>query len=435
MPSRCFTLAVLTLAHAGVQLAPPDDLSAWGALFEFSRYGAKHILLGYDHLLFLFGLALLSRGWRDVAGIAGLFALSYSSTLIAGTSLGIDVPGAVVEPIIAISVGFVGLQIAFGREGSRLSRDPRPAALAFGLAHGLGLSSLVQELRLPGDDLLPSVIGFNLGVELGQLAALGVFIGLVALFRAFPFPEPERIPAGFALMSASTVLLVFATFDVSPAHAHGAKPPPPPAAPAPDVDPIPAEDRDLYHSRVTGIEPALPGLMAEILGGDDRIEVTWTGRPPLVIQGTQGERMVRLSAVGVEVNELSPSVYLSSERYARVAMPATADAAAAPRWRRLDSPGSFSWYEHRSHWMEAGRPRIVGKGDEALTIFHWKVPARLGSRPVTITGVLDWIPDPAAIRAERSEVEGELLTAAILVIAMALGAGVGVLVRRRLEPA
>lgn len=202
-------------AHAGSQIVPPEDLSTLGALVEFSKYGVKHILLGYDHLLFLFGLAVLSTGWRDVAAIAGLFALSYSTTLTGGTMIGLAVPGDLIDAVIAVSVGYVGVQIAFGTPGRRPSRDPRPAALVFGLAHGLGLSSLLQDLRLPGDDLLPSVIGFNIGVELGQLAALGAFIGLLAALRAFPFPARERIPAGFALVSAAAVLLSFVVLGVS----------------------------------------------------------------------------------------------------------------------------------------------------------------------------------------------------------------------------
>lgn len=422
------------LAHAGVQLTPPDDLSPLGAAWEFSRYGAKHILLGYDHLLFLFGLAILARGGRDVLEIALLFALSYSTTLVGGTLLGVDVPDGVVEPLIAISVGVVGAQIAFGRQGHWLSRDPRPVALLFGLAHGLGLSSLVQELRLPGDDLLPSVIGFNLGVEVGQLAALLAFMGLLAAARRFPLPVHERIPAGFALISASAVLVAFATLDVSPAHAHPAGPPPGPATPPAEVDPIPEDDAELYHSRVTAIKPPVPGLSAEVLGGDERIEVTWMGQPPLTVIGTEGEPMLRLSSAGIELNELSPSAYLSGDRYAQVPLPAETDPAAPPRWRRLDSPGPFAWYDHRIHLLDGERPEIVGDGTEPVTIFHWKVPVLLGDRPVSVVGALDWVPDPGAIRAERSDSTGAVLTAAILLAAMVLGAGVGVLVRPRLEP-
>ena len=158
------------LAHAGTQLTPPDDLTTFGAMAEFGKYGAKHILLGFDHLMFLLGLAILARSIRDVVEIAALFFLSYGTTLIGFTVLGIDLGGPVTEAMIAVSVGVVGAQIAFGRRAYWLSRDPRPVAFFFGLAHGIGLSSLLQELRLPGDDLIPSVIGFTLGVELGQLA-------------------------------------------------------------------------------------------------------------------------------------------------------------------------------------------------------------------------------------------------------------------------
>ena len=194
-------------AHAGSRIEPTGDLSGFAAAWEFSKYGAKHILLGFDHLLFLCGLALLTRNLRDLAAIAGIFALSYSTTLIAGTLLGIAVPGGLIDAIICASVGFVGFQIAFGRAGGFPGRDPRGPALVFGLAHGLGLSSLLQELRLPGDDLLPSVVGFNLGVEVGQIAVILALLAVLAGTGAFPFPERQRIPAGCALISVSAGLL------------------------------------------------------------------------------------------------------------------------------------------------------------------------------------------------------------------------------------
>jgi len=208
--------AVPALAHSGTPIGPaPEEVSALEAGLDFSRYGVKHILLGYDHLLFLGGLALISTQLRDVVAIVGLFAVSYSATLIGGTLVGLAVPGDLIDGLIAVSVGFVGVQIAFGSAEGRLTDNPRWPAFCFGLAHGLGLSSLLQELRLPGDDLLPSIVGFNVGVELGQIAAIVAFIGALVLLRAFPFPSRERIPAGFALMSAATVLLAFLVLGVS----------------------------------------------------------------------------------------------------------------------------------------------------------------------------------------------------------------------------
>ena len=209
-------LAAQAIAHSGTPITVPvDDLSAGGAVVEFSKYGAKHILLGYDHLLFLAGLVLLTTGWRDVAAIVGLFAVSYSATLVGGTLLGVAVPGNLIDAIIAVSVGYVGAQIAFGRPERWLSRSPRGPALVFGLAHGLGLSSLLQELRVPGDDLLPSVLGFNLGVELGQIAAITVFIVALFALRLFPFPARERIPAGSGFIAVSVTLFAFVILGVN----------------------------------------------------------------------------------------------------------------------------------------------------------------------------------------------------------------------------
>jgi hypothetical protein len=201
------------LAHSGDVIRPSGE-TGWALAWSFSSYGAKHILLGYDHLLFLAGLALLTTQLRHLLGVAGLFALAYSGTLVGGTLAGVALPGELIDAVIALSVGFVGAQVAFGGAVRWLPRDPRPAALGFGLAHGLGLSTLLQELRLEGDDLLPSVLGFNLGVELGQLAALGVFLGILAVVRAFPFPDRQRIPAGFALGSASLTLLALLVIGV-----------------------------------------------------------------------------------------------------------------------------------------------------------------------------------------------------------------------------
>jgi len=206
--------APAALAHSGAIDAPAGE-SGLGLALEFSRYGAEHIVLGYDHVLFLLGLAVLCAGLRDVARLAGLFAASYSATLVGGTVAGLAVPGDLVDAVIALSVGFVGAQIAFGGSHRWLGTDPRGPALAFGLAHGLGLSALLQELRLPGDQLLPSVLGFNLGVEVGQVAVLLAFVAALRALRAFPFPARQRIPAGCALLSAAAVFLTFLVTGVS----------------------------------------------------------------------------------------------------------------------------------------------------------------------------------------------------------------------------
>jgi len=214
-----------------------------------------------------------------------------------------------------------------------------------------------------------------------------------------------------------------------PAGAHPAGPPTPPPAPPVAVEEIPAEDVDRYRSHVTAIDPPLGGLEARILDGQEKFEISWTGQTPLVVEGYGGEPMIRRSAAGVEVNRRSPSAYLSGDRYAAVSLPEQADAAAVPSWQPLDDAGSISWYDHRAHWISPERPEIVGDGTEGVTIFHWRIPARLGSRDVVIRGGLDWLPD--AVRAERSGGSDPLLAAGLLAGAAALGAAAGFELRRR----
>lgn len=219
------------------------------------------------------------------------------------------------------------------------------------------------------------------------------------------------------------------------ASAHPAGPPRPPVAPPQVVEEIPPEDVERYRSLVTRVAPSVPGLDARVVGAQEKLEVTWTGRAPLIVEGYRGEPMLRLSSSGVEVNSVSPSAYLSGDRYAAISVPPQADPAAAPRWRPLESAGPISWYDHRIHWMRAARPEIVGEGEEGATIFHWRVPMTLAGRPVSIRGGLDWVPDPAAIRAERSDADSPLLVAALLACFAAAGAGVGVVIRGRLPTA
>ncbi|MGI8460862.1 MAG: HupE/UreJ family protein, partial [Solirubrobacterales bacterium] len=287
-------------------------------------------------MLFLASLTLLSARPRDIVAVIAIFAVSYSSTLIGGAVLGIAVPGSVIDTIIAISVGYVGAQIAFGGDSPWLTRNPRAPALVFGLAHGLGLSTLVQELRLPGDAVLPSAIGFNVGVEAGQVAVIGLLLGALALAGAVPFPARQRIPAGCALISASIALTALVFWSPPAALAHTAQGPPPPTGPPPVVSEVPEPDQDRYRSRVSGIVPPVPGLEARILGNQEKLEVTWTGRRPLVVIGTQGEPMLRFSDAGVEINEVSPSAYLSADRYAEVALPGDVNPQAPPRWKLID---------------------------------------------------------------------------------------------------
>ena len=167
------------------------------------------------------------------------------------------------------------------------------------------------------------------------------------------------------------------------------------------------------------------------------IEITWTGDLPLIVIGLYGEAMFRLTDRSVEVNELSPSIWLAVERFGRVTIPPEADAEAEPRWRLLDSgSGPWRWQDPRIQWRRAERPEAVGEGDRRTRIRRWSISLQAGEQQVRVDGVLEWIPSTALLRARRSEVSDPLTSALLLLLAMASGAWVGTQVRgRRARPA
>jgi hypothetical protein len=141
---------------------------------DLQRYvwlGITHIVPGgIDHMLFIAGLFLLTAAWRSLLWQVSAFTLAHTLTLgLALTGL-IAMPSTVVEPLIALSISYVGLENVRSR-----SLTPSRLALvfAFGLLHGLGFAGVMQGLRLPSSQLMPGLLGFNIGVELGQLVVLG----------------------------------------------------------------------------------------------------------------------------------------------------------------------------------------------------------------------------------------------------------------------
>jgi len=212
-----FALAVISLWFTGDALAhnvskEDAELIAGKTGVQFALYvwlGAKHMVTGYDHLLFLVGVIFYLKSVRIIALFVSLFALGHSITLISGVWLGLDVNPYLVDAIIGLSVAYKGFDNLQGFDklfGD--SPDERLAVLIFGLFHGLGLATKLQDLGLAEDGLLANLISFNLGVELGQLVAL---VGMVLVLRLLP-PRSEKsnigtavnvglIVAGFALMA------------------------------------------------------------------------------------------------------------------------------------------------------------------------------------------------------------------------------------------
>jgi hydrogenase/urease accessory protein HupE len=158
----------------------------------FVWLGFRHMLLGWDHLLFVGGVLLLAGDARRAAKLISLFALGHSLTLIMATLAGWRVNPTLVDVLIALSLVFVGVVGWFGRP----TRWEWFAAVVFGfgLIHGLGLATRLQAVGLPSDGVLARVVAFNIGVELGQLAAvvLMFLIGSVAA-RRITWPKAWRV--------------------------------------------------------------------------------------------------------------------------------------------------------------------------------------------------------------------------------------------------
>lgn len=172
----------------------------------FAYLGAKHMVTGYDHLAFLAGVIFLLYRLRDVALYATLFALGHTITLLGAVLAGFTADAHLVDAVIGLSVVYKGFENIGGFRSLSWKPDPRIAVFAFGLVHGLGLATKVQALRPSPDGLVANLIAFNVGVELGQLAALAVMVLLFGLWRSSRSFDRAIVPANVALMAAGFLL-------------------------------------------------------------------------------------------------------------------------------------------------------------------------------------------------------------------------------------
>lgn len=172
----------------------------------FMYLGAKHMVTGYDHLAFLAGVIFLLHRLRDVALYASLFALGHTITLLGAVLAGWQVDAHLVDAVIGLSVVYKGLENIGGLAAIGWRLDPRAAVLGFGLVHGLGLATKVQDLEPSPDGLATNLVAFNLGVEAGQLAALSVMVLMFALWRGTRSFGRAIVPANALLMLAGFLL-------------------------------------------------------------------------------------------------------------------------------------------------------------------------------------------------------------------------------------
>lgn len=178
-----------------------------GRSWSFVLLGVEHILTGFDHLCFLFALLLAAPRVRDVLAVVTTFTLAHSLTLAAAAMGVLSLPPKIVEPLIAVSIVYIGI------ENLILRRPPRyrlALVFGFGLVHGLGFASALAE-RLPGVTgvavILP-LLGFNVGVELGQLAVAAGLVPMIWFARTQATLAPRLQPA-FSLLIAMAGIVWF----------------------------------------------------------------------------------------------------------------------------------------------------------------------------------------------------------------------------------
>jgi hypothetical protein len=177
-------------------------------IIPYMYLGAKHMVTGYDHLLFLAGVIFFLYRMKDIGAYVTLFAIGHSATLLMGVLLDIRANPYIIDAIIGLSVVYKGFDNLGGfTHLLGFTPNQKAAVLIFGFFHGFGLATKLQELTLAEDGLIPNLISFNVGVELGQFMALAIILILMNLWRLTNSFRRSAIIANAALMSAGFVLI------------------------------------------------------------------------------------------------------------------------------------------------------------------------------------------------------------------------------------
>ena len=202
-------LAPEALAHG---VADDDKVfieqSAGAQLVPYAYLGAKHMVTGYDHLLFLTGVIFFLYKPREVMAYVTLFAVGHSVTLLFGVLSGVHVNAFLVDAIIGLSVVYKGLDnLGAFQRWFGFQPNTKAAVLIFGFFHGFGLATKLQEFTLSRDGLVPNILAFNVGVEVGQLLALSAILIVMGFWRRTDMFARQAFAANVVLMVAGFILV------------------------------------------------------------------------------------------------------------------------------------------------------------------------------------------------------------------------------------
>lgn len=182
-----------------------------GGNLRYIWIGATHMLSGYDHLAFIFGIIFFLTKFKDIVKYITAFTVGHSITLIYATFNAIQVNYFLIDAVIALSVCYIAFANLKGFEKYLNVKAPNMMAMIFslGLIHGLGLSTRLQQLPLSEDSLLMNIISFNVGIELGQISALAVMLLLISAFRkSHAFKSFSKAANSFLIIAGGYLFLM-----------------------------------------------------------------------------------------------------------------------------------------------------------------------------------------------------------------------------------
>jgi hypothetical protein len=181
----------------------------WGVhIIPFIYLGAKHMVTGYDHILFLLGVVFFLYKMKDVAIYVSLFALGHSITMLLGVWYGWGINAFIIDAIIGLSVVYKALDnLGAYQRWFGFQPNTKAATLIFGLFHGTGLATKILDYKISEDGLLANLLAFNVGVEVGQLLALAVILIVMGYWRKSPNFFRQAYTVNVIMMSMGFMLM------------------------------------------------------------------------------------------------------------------------------------------------------------------------------------------------------------------------------------
>ncbi len=206
-----FTLTEPVLAHAVAEGDKGYIQEVYGVhLIPFTYLGAKHMMTGYDHILFLFGVIFFLYRMKHIAIYVTLFAIGHSSTMLIGVIFDFGINSFIIDAIIGLSIIYKALDnIGAYQRWFGVQPNTKLATLIFGLFHGFGLASKIIDYEIAADGLVPNLLAFNVGVEVGQLLALGAILVVMGWWRRHPSFLRHAYTANVIMMAAGFTLVGF----------------------------------------------------------------------------------------------------------------------------------------------------------------------------------------------------------------------------------